>query len=61
MIGKKCGYFNHWLRLNKSYYESIELNFMIPGYTKFKCDSSFGLIKNFTGKLLSIAWIILLK
>src|SRR5256714_8770360 len=27
------------------YYESIELNFMIPGYTKFKCDGSFGLIK----------------
>jgi hypothetical protein len=28
-----------------SYYESIELNFMIPGHTKFKCDGSFGLIK----------------
>jgi hypothetical protein len=27
------------------YYESIELNFMIPGHTKFKCDSSFELIK----------------
>ena len=27
------------------YYESIELNFMIPGHTKFKCDGSFGLIK----------------
>ncbi|CAG8647829.1 197_t:CDS:2, partial [Ambispora leptoticha] len=35
-------------RLNKvicGYYESIELNFMIPGHTKFKCDGSFGLIK----------------
>src|SRR3954452_11751188 len=27
------------------YYESIELNFMISGHTKFKCDGSFGLIK----------------
>ena len=27
------------------YYESIELNFMVPGHTKFKYDSSFGLIK----------------
>src|SRR6185295_2780845 len=27
------------------YYESIELNFMIAGHTKFKCDGSFGLIK----------------
>src|SRR6185369_6875271 len=27
------------------YYKSIELNFMIPGHTKFKCDGSFGLIK----------------
>src|SRR5436190_12901370 len=27
------------------YYESIELNFMIPGHTKFKCDGSFGFIK----------------
>jgi hypothetical protein len=27
------------------YYESIELNFMVPGHTKFKCDGSFGLIK----------------
>ena len=25
--------------------ESIELNFMVPGHTKFKCDGSFGLIK----------------
>src|SRR5947199_9953056 len=28
------------------YYESIELNFMVPGHTKFKCDGSFGLIKS---------------
>jgi hypothetical protein len=27
------------------YYESIELNFMVPGHTKFKCDGNFGLIK----------------
>ena len=27
------------------YYESIELNFMVPGHMKFKCDGSFGLIK----------------
>src|SRR3954466_7296880 len=27
------------------YYESIELNFMVPGHTKFKCDGSFDLIK----------------
>ncbi|RHZ79578.1 hypothetical protein Glove_144g29 [Diversispora epigaea] len=27
------------------YYESIELNFMVSGHTKFKCDGSFGLIK----------------
>ncbi|CAG8566716.1 8269_t:CDS:2 [Ambispora leptoticha] len=27
------------------YYESIELNFMVPGHTKFKCDGSFGPIK----------------
>ena len=27
------------------YYESVELNFMVPGHTKFKCDGSFGLIK----------------
>ncbi|KAG9302526.1 hypothetical protein G9A89_007230 [Geosiphon pyriformis] len=27
------------------YYESIELNFMVPGHTKFKCDGSFGSIK----------------
>ena len=25
--------------------KSIELNFMVPGHTKFKCDGSFGLIK----------------
>ena len=27
------------------YYVSIELNFMVSGHTKFKCDGSFGLIK----------------
>ena len=27
------------------YYEGIELNFMIPGHTKFKCDGNFGMIK----------------
>src|SRR5438045_8747220 len=27
------------------YYKSIELNFMVPGHTKFKCDGSFGLVK----------------
>jgi hypothetical protein len=27
------------------YYESIELNFMVRGHTKFKCDGNFGLIK----------------
>src|SRR6266513_2650608 len=27
------------------YYESIELNFMVPGHTKFKCDGNFGMIK----------------
>ena len=32
------------------YYKSIELNFMIPGHTKFKCDGSFGLIKKFYRK-----------
>jgi len=31
---------------NLWYYESIELNFMVPGHTKFKCDGSFGLIKS---------------
>jgi hypothetical protein len=31
--------------VTRGYYESIELNFMIPGHTKFKCDGSFGLIK----------------
>jgi len=27
------------------YHESIELNLMVPGHTKFKCNGSFGLIK----------------
>ena len=26
-------------------YDEIELNFIIPGHTKFICDSCFGLIK----------------
>jgi hypothetical protein len=25
------------------YYKSIELNFMIPGHTKFKCDGRYQL------------------
>ena len=32
------------------YYESVELNFMIPEHIKFKCDGSFGLIKKFYRK-----------
>jgi len=27
------------------YYESVELNFIIAGHIKFKCDGSFRLIK----------------
>jgi hypothetical protein len=27
------------------YYETVELNFMIPGHTKFKVDGNFGMIK----------------
>jgi hypothetical protein len=27
------------------YYESVKLNFMIAGHTKFKCDGNFGMIK----------------
>ena len=40
------------------YYESIELNFMIPGYehTKFKCDGSFGLIKKHYWKT-TVDWV----
>src|SRR5215472_16625891 len=34
------------------YCESIELNFMIPGQTKFKCDGSFGLIKRLYRKTM---------
>ena len=30
---------------NTDYYKSIELNFMILDYIKFKCNSSFELIK----------------
>ena len=32
------------------YYKSVELNFMVPGHTKYKCDGSFGLIKSFIVK-----------
>ncbi|KAG9300145.1 hypothetical protein G9A89_010555 [Geosiphon pyriformis] len=35
------------------YYERIELNFMVPGHTKFKCDGSFGLIKKLYRKTTS--------
>ncbi len=37
-------FFYSWL-INHGLYEEIELNFMIPGHTKFICDSCFGLIK----------------
>ncbi len=37
-------FFYSWL-INHGLYEEVELNFMIPKYTKFICDSCFGLIK----------------
>ncbi|EXX56244.1 hypothetical protein RirG_217980 [Rhizophagus irregularis DAOM 197198w] len=37
-------FFYSWL-IDCGLYEEIELNFMIPGHTKFICDSCFGLIK----------------
>ncbi|PKC56964.1 hypothetical protein RhiirA1_473231 [Rhizophagus irregularis] len=37
-------FFYSWL-IDRGLYEEIELNFMIPGHTKFICDSCFGLIK----------------
>jgi len=40
-----------WFYLYLVIDESIELNFMVPGHTKFKCDGSFGLIKGFIVKL----------
>ncbi len=33
------------------YYESVKLNFMIPEHIKFKCDSSFRLIKKLYRKI----------
>lgn len=37
-------FFYSWL-IDRGFYDEIELNFMIPGHTKFICDSCFGLIK----------------
>ena len=37
-------FFYSWL-IDRNMYDEIELNFMIPGHTKFICDSCFGLIK----------------
>ena len=37
-------FFYSWL-IDRGMYDEIELNFMIPGHTKFICDSCFGLIK----------------
>jgi hypothetical protein len=37
-------FFYSWL-IDRGLYEEVELNFMIPGHTKFICDSCFGLIK----------------
>lgn len=37
-------FFYSWL-IDLGMYEEIEMNFMIPGHTKFICDSCFGLIK----------------
>ena len=34
------------------YYQNIELNFIIPDYTKFKCDGSFKLIKKLYHKIM---------
>ena len=34
------------------YYESIELNFMVPGHTKFKCDGSLDWLRNYIAKQL---------
>src|ERR1043165_7217534 len=42
-------FFYSWL-INRGLYEEVELNFMIPGHTKFICDSCFGLIKIFYRK-----------
>ncbi|CAG8801957.1 38540_t:CDS:2, partial [Gigaspora margarita] len=37
-------FFYSWL-IDRGIYDEIELNFMIPGHTKFICNSCFGLIK----------------
>src|SRR5690242_19954961 len=37
-------FFYSWL-IDHGFYEKIKLNFIIPEYTKFICDSCFGLIK----------------
>ncbi|GES76155.1 hypothetical protein GLOIN_2v1484099 [Rhizophagus clarus] len=37
-------FFYSWL-IDRGMYDEVELNFMIPGHTKFICDSCFGLIK----------------
>lgn len=37
-------FFYSWL-IDRGIYDEIELNFMIPGHTKFICDGGFGLIK----------------
>ncbi|CAG8819458.1 43357_t:CDS:2 [Gigaspora margarita] len=37
-------FFYSWL-IDRNMYDEIELNFMIPGHTKFICDGCFGLIK----------------
>ncbi|CAG8746619.1 11679_t:CDS:1, partial [Ambispora leptoticha] len=37
-------FFYSWL-IDRGMYEEVELNFMIPGHTKFICDGCFGLIK----------------
>ncbi|PKK70580.1 hypothetical protein RhiirC2_866099 [Rhizophagus irregularis] len=42
-------FFYSWL-IDRGVYEEVEMNFMIPGHTKFICDSCFGLIKIFYRK-----------
>ncbi|CAG8600851.1 9472_t:CDS:2 [Gigaspora margarita] len=37
-------FFYSWL-VDRKMYDEVELNFMIPGHTKFICDGCFGLIK----------------
>ena len=38
-------WFYSWLTIIR-WFDTIELNFMIPGHTKFICDSGFGTIKS---------------